>query len=195
MKVVVYTRVSTDRQNHDSQLAELLEYCAKRGWDNAEVISDTTSGIKSSRTGLDRLMKAMRRAQVDAVVCFKLDRLGRSLSHLAQIIDEFKAHRVALLVPGQRIDTSQGNPAGKLQMHILCAVAEFEREIIKQRVNAGLAAARARGVRLGRPTAHKLDRAEVARLRALGFSGRSIAKTLGAPTTSVLRLLASLPAA
>lgn len=87
-------------------------------------------------------MAAVRRGKVDIVVCFKLDRLGRSLSHLAQIIDEFSAHKVALVVPAQGIDTSEGNPAGKFQLHILCAVAEFEREIIRERVNAGLAAAR-----------------------------------------------------
>jgi hypothetical protein len=69
-------------------------------------------------------------------VCFKLDRLGRSLSHLAQLIDEFNTHKLALVVPAQGIDTSEGNPASKLQLHILCAVAEFEREMIRERVNA-----------------------------------------------------------
>ena len=76
-------------------------------------------------------MAAVRRGKAKVVVCFKLDRLGRSLSHLAQLIDEFNVHRVALVVPEQGIDTSEGNPAGKLQLHILCAVAEFEREIIR----------------------------------------------------------------
>jgi hypothetical protein len=75
-------------------------------------------------------MAAVRRGWVDVVVCFKLDRLGRSLSHLAQIIDEFNTHKVALVVPAQGIDTSDDNPAGKLQLHILSAVAEFEREIM-----------------------------------------------------------------
>ena len=85
------------------------------------------SGAKSSRKGLDQLMAAVRRGKVDLVVCFKLDRLGRSLSHLSQLIDEFNTHKVALIVPAQDIDISEGNPAGKLQLHILCAVAEFER--------------------------------------------------------------------
>jgi hypothetical protein len=75
-------------------------------------------------------MAAVRRGWVDVVVCFKLDRLGRGLSHLAQIIDEFNTHKVALVVPAQGIDTSDDNPAGKLQLHILSAVAEFEREIM-----------------------------------------------------------------
>ena len=77
--------------------------------------------------------------------------LGRSLSHLAQLIDEFSAHKVALVVPAQGIDTSEGNPAGELQLHILCAVAEFEREIIRERVNAGLAAAKKKGVSVWPP--------------------------------------------
>ena len=139
MKVLIYTRVSTDKQNHDSQLQDLRDYCNRRGWTDVEEISDTVSGTKSSRKGLDRLMAAVRRGKADIVVCFKLDRLGRSLSHLAQIIDEFSAHQVALVVPVQGIDTSEGNPAGKLQLHILCAVVEFEREIIRERVNAGVA--------------------------------------------------------
>ena len=147
----IYTRVSTDKQNHDSQLQDLRQYCTRRGWTEVEEIRDVISGAKSSRQGLDRLMQAVRRGKVDIVVCFKLDRLGRSLSHLAQLIDEFNTHKVALVVPAQGVDTSEGNPAGKLQLHILCAVAEFEREIIRERVNAGLAAAKKKGVRLGRP--------------------------------------------
>ena len=90
-------------------------------------------------------MSLIRRGKVDVVVCFKLDRLGRSLSHLAQLIDEFSAHKVALVVPGQGIDTSQDNPAGKLQLHILCAMAEFERSLIHERVHAGLRAAKREG--------------------------------------------------
>jgi putative DNA-invertase from lambdoid prophage Rac len=101
-------------------------------------------------------MRAVRRGKLDVVMCFKLDRLGRSRSHLAQIVDEFTTHNIALIVPGQGIETSEGNPAGRLQLHVLCAVAEFEREVIRKRVNAGLTAARAKGVRLGRPpTAHR----------------------------------------
>ena len=190
MRVVIYARVSTDRQNHGSQLTELKNYCARRGWKDSEVITDVVSGKKSSREGLDRLMRAVRRGKVDVVVCFKLDRLGRSLSHLAGLIDEFTTHNVALVVPGQGIDTSSANPAAKLQLNILCAVAEFERSIIVERVNAGLAAAKARGVRLGRPPRLEVHRAEVARLRAEGLTGRAIAKKMGIPPSSAFKLIA-----
>jgi DNA invertase Pin-like site-specific DNA recombinase len=104
--VVIYARVSTDKQNHDSQLTELREYCARRKWTGVEEITDTVSGVNSSRKGLDRLMAAVRRGKVDIVVCYKLDRLGRSLAHLAAMIAEFTAHNVALIVPEQGIDTS-----------------------------------------------------------------------------------------
>jgi DNA invertase Pin-like site-specific DNA recombinase len=192
MKVLIYTRVSTDKQNHDSQLQDLRDYCNRRGWTAVEEISDTVSGTKSSRKGLDRLMAAVRRGKVDIVVCFKLDRLGRSLSHLAQIIDEFSAHKVALVVPAQGIDTSEGNPAGKLQLHILCAVAEFEREIIRERVNAGLAVAKKKGVRLGRPSTLDAHRDEIAQLRTAGLSCRAIAKELGIPVGSVFQIIREL---
>jgi putative DNA-invertase from lambdoid prophage Rac len=192
MKAIIYTRVSTDKQNHDSQLQELRDYCTRRAWTELEEIGDTVSGTKSSRKGLDRLMGAVRRGKVDVVVCFKLHRLGRSLSHLAQIIDEFSAHKVALVVPAQGIDTSEGNPAGKLQLHILCAVAEFEREIIRERVNAGLAVAKRKGVRLGRPATLDAHRENIARLRAQGLSCRAVARELSIPVGSVFWVVREL---
>jgi DNA invertase Pin-like site-specific DNA recombinase len=162
------------------------------GLKDVEEITDTVSGVKSSREGLDRLMKAVRRGTVDVVMCYKLDRLGRSLSHLAQIIDELTTNNVALVVPGQGIDTSSANPAAKLQLQILCAVAEFEREVIRERVNAGLAVARAKGVKLGRPVTLEAHRSEVTRLRRQGHSGRAIAKELGIPSSSVFKLIAEI---
>jgi putative DNA-invertase from lambdoid prophage Rac len=187
-QVAIYTRISTDKQTPESQLSELRAYCARRGWTNVEEVKDVVSGGKSSREGLDRLMQAVRRGKVDVVVCFKLDRLGRSLAHLAQIIGEFAAHNVALVVPSQGIDTSASNSAARLQLNVLCAVAEFEREVIRERVNAGLAVAKAKGVRLGRPPADDSQRLEVARLRSKGMSYRAISKQLGLPVSSVFEL-------
>ena len=190
--VVIYTRVSTDKQTTDSQLASLREYCARHDWQDVAVITDTISGTKTSRKGLDQLMKAVRLGKVDVVVCFNLDRLGRSLSHLVQVLGEFAAHKVALVVPGQGINTSASNPAGQLLVNMLCAIAQFEHAIIVERVNAGLAAARARGVKLGRPATLDAHRADVARLRAQGRTGRAIAKELGIPSSSVFKLIAGL---
>jgi putative DNA-invertase from lambdoid prophage Rac len=190
--VVIYTRVSTDKQTADSQLASLREYCARRGWQDVQVITDTISGSKISRKGLDQLMKAVRAGTVDIVLCYNLDRLGRSLSHLVQLLGEFAAHEVALIVPGQGINTSSSNPASALLLNVLGAIAQFEHSIIVERVNAGLAAARRRGVKLGRRPTLGIHQSEVARLRNLGYSGRAIAKELGIPSSSVFKLIAGL---
>src|SRR5215469_7271502 len=95
-RVIIYGRISTAEQRHDSQIAEVQDYCARRWGDNITmtVITDTASGARTSREGLDRLMHLVRRNKVDLVACFKLDRLGRSLPHLAQIISELDQHNV-----------------------------------------------------------------------------------------------------
>ncbi len=95
-------------------------------------------------------MSLVRRGKVNVVVCFKLDRLGRILSHLVQLVDEFATHGVALVVPSQGIDTSVKYPMAEMQLGMMAVFAQFERAIIVERVNAGLAPARKRGVRLGR---------------------------------------------
>lgn len=189
MKISIYTRVSTDKQTHDSQLNELREYCQRRGWTNVTEYSDVISGAKFSRQGLDRLMADVRRAKLDVVVCFKLDRLGRSLAHLAQIVGELTAHRVALVCPSQGIDTSGMNPASQLQLNILMAIAEFERSIIQERVAAGLKAARAKGTKLGRPTKLARHQATVATLRANGVGVRAISRELGISVGSAHKLV------
>src|ERR1022692_2082179 len=99
-------------------------------------------------------MAAVRAGKVERIVVFKLDRLGRSLPHLALILDELQRNGVALIATSQGIDTSISNPVGRLQLNVLMAVAVFEKELIRERVNAGLAAARARGVKLGRRPGH-----------------------------------------
>ena len=189
MRVVIYSRVSTDRQVHDSQLQEVRAYCVRRGWNDAKEFSDTASGAKTNRQGLDALMALVRRGRVDAIVCFKLDRLGRSLAHLAQLIGEFQTNRVALVCPSQGIDTSASNPAAQLQLNILCAVAEFEREIIRERVNAGLKAARARGARLGRPSTLQKHLPNVRELLARGHKVSEIAELLGLAYSSAHKLM------
>lgn len=159
-RIALYFRVSTDDQTTEPQRIELREYCARRGWERVTEYADKISGATFTRIGLNRLMADVRARRVDVVVCVKLDRLGRSLSHMAQIIGEMDAHQVALIATSQGIDTSHDNPAGRLQMHVLMAVAEFERSLIKERTKAGLAAARARGSRLGRPAIALTDEQE-----------------------------------
>ena len=181
--------MSTDRQAHDSQLQEVRAYCTRRGWRDVGEFSDTASGVKTNRQGLDALMGLVRRGRVDAIVCFKLDRLGRSLAHLAQLIGELQTNRVALVCTSQGIDTSASNPAAQLQLNILCAVAEFEREIIRERVNAGLKAARARGARLGRPSTLQKHLPDVRELLARGHKVSEIAELLELAYSSAHKLM------
>ncbi len=155
MKVVIYMRVSTQDQTVESQREDMRRVAAARGWTVVEEIEDVITGGSTARPGLERLMGMVRRRAVDAVIAFKMDRLGRSLPHLAQLISEFEANGVALIFPGQGVDTSNQNPAGRLQMHILMIFADFERSMIRERTVAGLAAARARGSVLGRRSIEK----------------------------------------
>src|SRR5438876_2902605 len=189
-RIAVYGRVSTDAQSHASQLREVRAYMRRR-WPKAEVTEylDKASGARFSRERLDALMAEVRQGHVDVLAVYKLDRLGRSLQHLAQLIGEFETHGTALVATSQGIDTSESNPAGRLQMHVLAAVAEFERSVIIERINAGLAAARERGAKLGRP--RTLDRhvSAVGKLSRKGMSGRKIAAKLNIPAGSVFAVL------
>jgi DNA invertase Pin-like site-specific DNA recombinase len=139
----------------------------RRRWPKARVTEylDKITGTANAREGLDKLMAEVRKGRVDVLAIYKLDRLGRSLQHLAQLTGELEAHGTALVASSQGIDTSETNPAGKLQMHVLAAVAEFERSVIAERVKAGIAAARERGVVFGRP--RTLDRHAAAAAKLL----------------------------
>lgn len=200
MKVALYLRVSTDEQTVEPQRDELRVEAARRRWDIAIELEDKISGAKFSRAGLDQLMKLVRAHSIEAVICAKLDRLGRSLQHLAQIIDEFDTHGVALVCPSQGIDTSGMNPAGRLQMHILAAIAEYERALIRERTKAGLKSARARGAKPGRPKlalpANHEDIVRRWRTEHEGKSYRTLAKMLGIKNPgTALRIDRSVPAA
>jgi putative DNA-invertase from lambdoid prophage Rac len=140
MRTAIYARVSTTDQTCENQLIELRRYCAARGWTPKEFVDQGFSGAKESRPALDALLKDARRRRFDAVAVWRLDRLGRSLRHLILTLDELSALGVAFVSLGEGIDTS--TPAGRLQLHILGAIAEFERERIRERILAGLARAR-----------------------------------------------------
>ena len=188
-RIALYYRVSTDDQTTEPQRLELHDYCNRRGWPIAAEYSDTASGAKFTRTGLDGLMKAVRKRRIDVILCVKLDRLGRSLPHLAAIISELDGNGVALVCSSQSIDTSDENPAGRLIMHVLMAVAQFERSLIQERTRAGLRVARAKGVRLGRPNSLNPHYNDVARLRSEGKSGRLIGEELGIPSSTVFKII------
>ena len=189
MNTAVYIRISTEGQRTDSQEQELKGYCRQRGWKDLTLYVDKICGAKTSRPELERLMQDIRAGTIERLVVCKLDRLGRSLTHLALILDELNRLQVPLIASSQGIDTSNDNPAGRLQLGVLMAVAEFERGIIKERVNAGISAARIRGVRFGRPATINGRAAEVKRLKAKGLGLRAIGRELQMPVSSVHKAL------
>ena len=145
-------RVSTDGQTVDNQRPALEAVCEQRGWQVVQVYSDNgVSGAKgrTQRHGLDAMLKDASRGRFDVVVVWALDRLGRSLIDLLNTLNELETAGVALVLHQQAIDTT--TPAGRMFFQVTGAFAEFERGMIRSRVMAGLARARARGVRLGRP--------------------------------------------
>jgi putative DNA-invertase from lambdoid prophage Rac len=193
MRVVIYARVSTADQNCDMQLRELRDYCARRGWEvGRECVDAGWSGAKASRPQLDRLMKDARQRRFDAVVVWKLDRWGRSLAHLVQSVQELSGLGVRFVAVTQNIETDESNPVARLLMHLMAAFAEFERELIRERVKAGVVNARANGKQLGRP-GKVFHRDQAIEMRQQGLSWRAIARELGVPVTTVRDCCAEIP--
>lgn len=187
MRAAVYARVSTtgNGQNPEMQLREVREYILRRGWDAAgEYVDSGISGAKERRPELDRLMAAARRRQFDAVVVYRYDRFARSLRHLVNALEDFRALGIDFVSLHEGVDTS--TPNGRLVFGIFASIAEFERELIRGRVRSGLAAAKARGTRLGRPRKDP-DAARIASLRTQGLSWRAVAREMNLSTRSVRR--------
>jgi len=149
MRCAIYARVSTLDQEPENQLQELRQYVAARGWTATEYVDRGVSGAKDRRPALDQLVTDARRRKVDVLLCWRLDRLGRNLRHLVVLLEDLHETGVAFVSLNEGIDAT--TPAGKLQLHILGALAEFERGRIRERVMAGLQRARTQGKRLGRP--------------------------------------------
>ncbi len=182
MKAAIYARVSTLDQEPENQSQELRQYIDARGWTGREYVDRGVSGAKDRRPALDQLLTDARRRRFDVLVCWRLDRLGRNLKHLIILLDELQALGVAFVSLAAGIDAT--TPAGKLQMHILGAIAEFERERIRERVLAGLQRARAQGRRLGRPR----TRLPIERLQRVdGVTVDVAAERLGVSRSTVKR--------
>jgi DNA invertase Pin-like site-specific DNA recombinase len=178
MKAAVYARVSTpDKQDPEMQLRELREYCQRRGWEiEREYVDVGVSGARERRPQLDRLLTDCRKRFTDAVVVYRYDRFARSLRQLVNALCEFDSLGIQFISIHEGVDTS--TPNGRLVFGIFASIAEFERELIGERVRSGLAAARARGKRLGRPKC-VVDTEKLTMLRAEGLSWRATARELG----------------
>lgn len=188
MRVGIYARVSTlIGQSPEMQLAELREYASRRGWEiYAEYVDSGVSGSKESRPELNRLMSDVHLRRFDVVLCWKVDRFGRSLKHLVNALADLDSYGVAFVSLRDNLDLS--TPSGRLMFQIIGAMAEFERSLIQERVRAGLRNAKLKGKTLGRPPL-TLDRDRIARLRASGASIREISAQLDVSTATIHKAL------
>ncbi len=179
-RIAIYARVSTDKQSTENQLLELRDLCNKLGYTIIQEYTDNgISGAKSrdARPALDLLLKDATRRKFDMVMCWSIDRLGRSLQNLVEILNELQALKIDLYFQQQGMDTS--TPSGRMIFSVFGAIGEFERNLIRERVIAGQQRAKANGVKLGRPT--KMNdgmRSAVKILREKGMGIKQISREL-----------------
>jgi putative DNA-invertase from lambdoid prophage Rac len=189
MRIGLYARVSTTDQDCSQQLRELRDYAAARRWDvEGEYVDHAVSGTKDSRPAMNRLMAAARRRAVDAVVCWKIDRWGRSMPGFVSSVQELRLLGVRFIAVTQGIDTDESNPTARLMLHLLAAFAEFERELIVERTRAGLHRARREG-RVGGRRPVVVDRNRIARMDEAGLTTRQIGEEIGISASTVCRIL------
>lgn len=188
-RAAIYVRVSTNEQDTDLQETELREYVESRGWICVPYRDKGQSGTKNDRPALSQLLNDLRRRKIDVIVVWALDRLARSLKQLLSIADECRLLDVDLVSLRQNIDSTL--PAGRLTFQVLGAVAEFEREMLRERVKAGMAQARRAGKRVGRPALRHFsseDLEQMQKLRANGTSIRKLANNFGTTQWMAARL-------
>jgi len=151
VKVGLYARVSTVDKNQDPelQLSKLREYAKGHGWEIADEYVDFASGAKWDRPQLQRIMEDARKRKIDVILVTRIDRFSRSVINLEKSLEILNQHKVAFVCTEQQIDTS--SPGGNLLFHILAAIAEFERDLIRERVKEGMEKARREGKKIGRP--------------------------------------------
>ena len=193
MTVAIYARVSTSDQNCETQLREVRQYCAARGWEiQREYVDAGWSGSKASRPELDRLMKDALSRRVDTIVVFKLDRWGRSVRHIADSLAQLKDAGVRFIATTQGIDTIASNPTTDFLLNILAACAQLERELIRERVAAGMKRARSTGTRSGKEIGRPrmvMDRQKVWDDRDAGMSIGKLQAKHGLARGTVQRIL------
>ena len=191
-RAAIYARVSTNNgQDPEVQLAEIREFCMRREWTTVkEYVDKGISGAKERRPALDNLLVDCRRRAVDCVVVYRYDRFARSLRQLVNALEEFRALGIDFVSLHEGVDTS--TPNGRLVFGIFASIAEFERELIRDRVKSGLALAKSRGKCLGRPRVN-VDRLRIATLRTEGRSWAEICDVLGISKGTAQRAVLSLP--
>lgn len=187
MKVALFGRVSTLSQDPETQLGALRLHAAQRGWEVVEELVDRgVSGAKERRPALDRLMKAAWAGRFQVVVVWRFDRFARSVKHLVGALETFRSLNIEFVSLQEQLDTS--TPIGQAMFTIIGAMAQLERDIIRERVKAGLEHARSRGVRLGRPRV-EVDVETIRTLLEEGLSVGAIARRLGCSRATLRRRL------
>src|ERR1700693_2646213 len=189
-RIAIYLRVSTSKQETSNQRRELEAVAKRSGWEIVRGFEDAgVNGAKArdERPGLDAMLKAVNAKEFDMVATWSVDRLGRSLTDLLSILQCLRDKGVDLFLHQQGLDTS--TTAGKAMFQMLGVFAEFERGIIRERVNAGLARAKAKGVTLGRPRTPAATEKRIRTLRAKGMGVLKIGRTLGVGTSVVQRVV------
>jgi len=189
LRAGLYARVSTnDQQTIPLQIRALREYAGRRGWIIASQVKEVGSGA-SQRQQREELLEAARRRDIDVVLVWRLDRWGRSVTDLLATLQELEHLGIGFVSLTEALDLT--TPAGRAMAGLLAVFAEFEREILRERVRAGLAHARQNGQRLGRPLTAALHADEVRKLYRAGRSKSEIARRLQIGRTSVRRILAA----
>ncbi len=190
-RVALYARVSTTDQSTDSQLLDLRRYVQERGWTiYREYVDEGISGTKDSRPALNDLMNDAKKRRFDVVLVWRFDRFARSTTHLILSLEQFRNLGVDFVSYQENIDTS--SPLGAAIFTIISAVAQLERDIIRERVKAGLRRAKAQGKQLGRPRVI-VDAGRIAALRAEGWSWSMITTELDISKGTAQRAFYSLP--
>ena len=186
-RIAIYGRVSTRAQNVESQLRPLREFAATRGFEVMAEFKDIgVSGVRHRRPELDKLMDLARKRQIDGVLVFQFSRFARSVRHLVEALEEFKSLNIAFVSYSENIDTS--SPIGEAIFAVIAALAQLERDLLRERVIAGLDRARAEGVQLGRPPVDVAPE-RVAETYAIQKSIRGTAKALHVSASTVQRIL------
>jgi DNA invertase Pin-like site-specific DNA recombinase len=185
-RAALYLRVSTLDQHPETQLHDLRQMAAQRGYEIVAEFTDRISGTKAKRPGLDQLMTGARRGQFDVVLVWASDRIARSVRHFLDVLDELNRLNLEFVSFREQIDT--GGPLGRALVVIIGAIAELERNLIIERVRAGMRRARLEGRHIGRNPL-VLDENAIRRDRAHGYSLREIAKTYRISTATVQRVL------
>jgi DNA invertase Pin-like site-specific DNA recombinase len=187
MITACYERISTNNQTHDSQDKIVTDYCTRNGFENVKVFREVASGAKN-RPVLNQILEMVRAGKVLRVITFKLDRLGRSLPDLLATIDILSKFNTEFISIQDGINTINQSAFGRLQLGLLASIADFERSLIRERVMAGLRAARKKGRVGGRPSLAQATKDRMRHMLAEGFKERVIATECGVSVASVYKM-------